>query len=430
VVAQKYISGDSAVNIARSVEAAVAAGRVGAGQLLPPVRSLAGELGVSPATVAAAYRVLRHRGVVSAEGRRGTRVRPAAPVASPAPPSLPRGVRDLASGNPDLELLPDGFEQRLYRDDLNDPELVALAQTQFAFDGVPTKQIAVVSGALDGLERVLRELTRAGDRVAVEDPGFTGVIDLLASLSLVAVPVGVDDEGPLPASLRAALRSSRALIITPRAQNPTGAAITPRRARELRRVLHEFPDVLLLEDDHAGPVAGARYVTLVAGRERWAVVRSVSKSLGPDLRVALLAGDAETIARIEGRQALGIRWVSHVLQRLVVKLWSDRRVTRQLARAEKMYALRRNALLSELKARGIEAHGASGLNVWIPLRDESAVVQSLMARGWAVNAGERYRIAIGPAIRVTVATLTPDDAKRFAADLASIVRPTRSQAAA
>ena len=427
---QNYIHGHSAVKIAKSVESAITRGWLSAGDLLPPVRNVAAQLRVSPATVAAAYRALQQRGVLTADGRRGTRVRPAAPVAAPAPPPLPKGVRDLASGNPDPALLPDLFEQRLYRDDLNDPRLIELAKKQFEADRVPAKHVAIVSGALDGLERVLREVARAGDRIAVEDPGFTGVIDLLASLSLVPVAVSVDDEGPIASSLRTALRSVRAFIVTPRAQNPTGAAITSRRARELRRVLQEFPEVVMIEDDHAGRIAGAPYVTLVHNRERWAVVRSVSKPLGPDLRLALLAGDSETVARIEGRQTLGIRWVSHVLQRLVIALWSDRNVDRLLKRAEKTYAQRRNALIAELQQRGIEAHGASGLNVWIPLRDESAVVQSLLARGWAVNAGERYRIASGPAIRVTIAALTPDDAKRFASDLAAVISPTRSRAGA
>lgn len=427
---QTYISGESAVNIARSVEGAIASGRLGAGDRLPPVRELAQSLGVAAATVAAAYRMLQHRGVVAAEGRRGTRVRPAAPVASPAPPPLPRGVRDLASGNPDLALLPKSFEQRLYDDQLNDPRLIALAQKQFAADRIDAKRIAVVSGALDGLERVLREHTRAGDRVAVEDPGFTGVIDLLAALSLVPVPVSVDDEGPLASSLRGALRSARALVVTPRAQNPTGAAITPRRARELRDVLRQFPDVVVIEDDHAGPIAGAPYVTLTRDRERWAVVRSVSKPLGPDLRLALVAGDDETMIRLEGRQALGIRWVSHVLQRLVVKMWSDRGVQKQLKLAEKTYAERRRALLDALAERGIEAHGVSGLNVWIPLREEHAVTQTLMSRGWAVNAGERYRLASGPAIRVTISTLTASDAQRFANDLAAALNVTRRRAGA
>jgi DNA-binding transcriptional MocR family regulator len=428
---QNYISGTSTVNIAASVESAIAAGRAASGAQLPPVRTLAAHLGVAPATVAAAYRVLQDRGVVVADGRRGTRVRPAPPISVPADAPLPDGVHNLAEGNPDLALLPDlaaamrrvKVEQRLYRDeDLNDPELLALAREQFRADRVPAEHVSVVSGALDGIERVAREHLRPGDRVAVEDPCFTGVLDLLHAQSLVAVPVPVDDEGMLAGELRRALRSASAVIVTPRAQNPTGAAHSPRRARELRAVLATRPELLVIEDDHAGPVAGAGYLTLIdRQRERWAVVRSVSKSLGPDLRLALLASDAQTHARVEGRQTLGIRWVSHLLQRLVVAASRDRAPVR----ASRVYAERRDALLHALADRGIAAHGRSGLNVWIPVPEENAVVQALVQAGWGVKAGERYRLASPPAIRVTTASLTPRDAIRFADDLARILAPRR-----
>ncbi|MBV8518513.1 MAG: aminotransferase class I/II-fold pyridoxal phosphate-dependent enzyme [Acidobacteria bacterium] len=428
---QTYISGTSTVNIAASVESAVAAGRAPSGAQLPPVRTLAAHLGVAPATVAAAYRLLQDRGVVVADGRRGTRVRPAPPISLPAEAPLPPGVRDLAEGNPDLTLLPDlaaamrrvKVEQRLYSDaDLNDPDLLALAREQFRADRVPNEHVSVVSGALDGIERVAREHLRPGDRVAVEDPCFTGVLDLLHAQSLVAVPVPVDDEGMIPGELRRALRSASAVIVTPRAQNPTGAAHSPRRARELRTVLAARRDVLVIEDDHAGPVAGANYITLIdRQRERWAVVRSVSKSLGPDLRVALLASDAQTHARVEGRQTLGIRWVSHLLQRLVVAASRDRTPSR----ASRVYAERRHALLRALAAHGIAAHGRSGLNVWIPVPEEHTVVQALLHAGWGVKAGERYRLTSPPAIRVTTATLTPRDAQRFADDLARVLAPKR-----
>jgi DNA-binding transcriptional MocR family regulator len=426
MVVQNYISGTSSVNIAGSVEAAVANGKLPAGAALPAVRALASQLAVSPATVASAYRLLQDRGVIVTDGRRGTRVRPAPPIAVPRDVPIPPGVRDLSDGNPDPSLLPRlprlELDQRLYGDEVNDPKLLALAREQFRGDGVPSDHVTVVGGALDGIERVLREQLRAGDRVAVEDPCFTGVLDLLHSLSLVAVPVSVDDHGLLPASLRAVVKTCDALIVTPRAQNPTGAALTPKRARELRTLLAAHPDLLVIEDDHAGAVAGAEYVTLVdRTRERWAVVRSVSKPLGPDLRVALLASDSRTHARVEGRQTLGVRWVSHILQRLVVALWRDRAP----ARAGRIYSERRNALLRALAANGIAAHGASGLNVWIPVSEESATVQALMHAGWAVKAGERYRIASPAAIRVTIASLEPNDAVRFAADLAQVIAPRR-----
>lgn len=436
MVVQTYLSGTTAVKIAASVEAAVAAGTIAAGDRLPPVRDLAQHLGVSPATVAASYRILHERGIAFAEGRRGTIIRPASPSSPPVPIPLPPNVRDLASGNPAADLLPnlapflrklDG-SPRLYRDELNDPELVALARKQFDADGVPSSSVAVVSGALDGIERVLREQLRSGDRVLVEDPCFTGVADLLHALALVPVPVSVDDEGLIPAAVQRA-SSAAAIIVTPRAQNPTGAAFTERRGRQLRAILRQRPELLIIEDDHAGPIAGAPYVTLVDGsRERWAVVRSVSKSLGPDLRVAIMAGDARTIARVEGRQTLGIRWVSHILQRLIVALWRDKNVHKQLARADRTYTQRRDALIDALRTHNITAHGSSGLNVWIPLPEESAVIQSLFQRGWAVAAGERYRMKTGPAIRVTTASLDDADAHKFADDLAQVLRPSQRQA--
>lgn len=427
---QSYLNGSTSVNIAASVEGAVTSGKLSAGALLPPVRNAAAQLGVSPATVAAAYRLLQDRGVVAADGRRGTRVRPAPPIAVPREVPLPSGVRDLSDGNPDPALLPDadaalrrlGSVARLYGEELNDSRLLELAREQFRADGVPADHVSVVSGALDGIERVLREHLRPGDRVAVEDPSFTGVLDLLNALSLTPIAVAVDDQGLLPAELKKAIRSCEALIVTPRAQNPTGAALTPRRARELRAVLATRPEVVLIEDDHAGAVAGADYLTLVdRTRTTWAVVRSVSKSLGPDLRVAVVASDPRSHARVEGRQTLGIRWVSHILQRLVATLWRDRTP----ARAGRVYTDRRTALLRALAAHGIPAHGASGLNVWIPVSEESATVQALLHAGWAVKAGERYRLASPPAIRVTIATLEPKDAVRFAEDLARVIAPAR-----
>ncbi len=432
--AQSYLRGDNAVNISRSVEEAVSTGHIEAGAHLPPVRTLATHLGVSPATVAAAYRLLQERGVVVADGRRGTRVRPASPVAPPAAESLPPGVRDLARGNPDPALLPDlaaaarkaALRPRLYGEELNDAELLRLARRQFEADDVPAPQVAIVSGALDGIERTLREHLRAGDRVAVEDPSFTGILDLLNALSLQPVPARVDDEGLIPSELRTVLKGNvKALIVTPRAQNPMGGALTEGRARQLRHLLASRDDLLLIEDDHAGPIAGAKYLTLADGsRDRWVVVRSVSKSLGPDLRLAVMTGDVRTLARVEGRQMLGIRWVSHLLQGIVATLWSDRRVHRQLEVAARAYTDRRTALLDALADRGIAAHGRSGLNVWIPVAEETAVVQALFRRGWAVTAGERYRMETAAAVRVTVATLAPEEADAFAEDFADVLRPT------
>jgi DNA-binding transcriptional MocR family regulator len=437
---QYAIRGASASEIARSVEAGIRGGQLCPGSRLPTVRALAESLEVSPTTVAAAYRKLRARGHVVAEGRRGTAVRAAPAVRTPLAPGVPAGVLDLVTGNPDPALLPPlagalariDATPHLYAEDRHLPALRRLAARDFARDGVPADHVAVVSGALDGIERVLEAHLRPGDRVAVEDPGFSNVIDLVAALGLEAVPVAVDDSGPRPdAVTRALSRGVAAFIVTPRAHNPTGAAIGAARARALRRTLRAAPELLLVEDDHAGVASGAPASTLVeAGRRRFAVVRSVSKTLGPDLRLALLAGDAETVARVDGRQRIGFRWVSHLLQRLVVELWSERGQAARLRAAAQAYRERREALLAALAAHGIEATGRSGFNVWIAVPEEAAVVQAMLAAGYAVAAGERFRLESGPAVRITTATLDPARAPAVAAALAGALGRHSARSAA
>jgi DNA-binding transcriptional MocR family regulator len=174
------------------------------------------------------------------------------------------------------------------------------------------------------MERLFREHLRPGDRVGVEDPSVPALLDLIGGSGFHPVPLQTDGDGPRPNSVSEAIaRGVRSVVITPRAQNPTGAAVSKQRAAELARVLKGHRDVLVIENDPGGPVAGAAYETVSHTARRWAVVRSVSKFLGPDLRVAVVAGDATTIARVERRQALGVRWVSHLLQRLTLTLWSD-----------------------------------------------------------------------------------------------------------
>ncbi len=430
------ISGATAAEIAASVEAALRDGAMRAGERLPTVRELATRLRVSPTTVAAAYRTLRLRGLVVGQGRRGSAISAHPPIAQPHPAArVPESALDLASGNPDAKLLPPlapalrsiDASPVLYGGELFDAELLRLARRAFDADGIPTEALTCVSGALDGIERALVAWLRPGDRVAVEDPGFPAVFHLLSALGLAAVPVEVDDSGPVPESAERALRSGvKAFIVTTRAQNPFGSALDERRVRELRAVLRSHPGVLVLEDDHGGAVAGAPAHTLCGpGVERFAVVRSVSKSLGPDLRLAFLVGDPATVARIEGRLALGIRWVSHLLQRTAAALLGDRDVSRRLRDAERTYTERRRALQGALAAREIAAFGRSGMNVWVPVPDEDAAAAALLQAGYAVSTGARFRIRSPAALRITTATLDPKDAERVADALAAALRPAR-----
>lgn len=434
------ITGSSADAIARSVEQALEGGRLSEQGALPPVRTLAGSLGVSPTTVAAAYRMLRQRGLVVGQGRRGTRIARREPAAPRLPIPAVAGAVNLADGNPDPDLLPDlepvlrrlPFPRDLYGASCVLPELAETGRRLLAADGIDASALSVVSGAMDGIERVLTTQLRCGDKVAVEDPAFAGVLDLLGALALVPVPFDLDVEGPLPDSFERAIASGvQAVILTPRAQNPTGAAISAARAAELRRILDRHPSVLLIEDDHAAGVAGAPLQLLHSRkRVRHAYLRSMAKALGPDVRVALLTGSADVVARVETRQIVGMRWVSRLLQRLVVAALDDRQVVAAVSRAEKEYAQRRRAVIDALAVHGVKATGASGLNVWVPVLEEGMAMQALALAGWCVAPGERFRVRSGPGVRVTVARMPVADAARFANAVAVALRPGRGAATA
>jgi DNA-binding transcriptional MocR family regulator len=417
------VAGETATAIAASIEEGVRGGALTPGAALPPVRALAGELGVSPATVASAYQRLRQRGIVATAGRNGTRVRAAPPISSLRSTrglAVPEGLRDLSSGVPDQALLP-----RLRTVSTLDtgysvagplPELVVAAKQRLP--RLPADAgLTLVSGALDGMDKVLTAHLRPGDRVGVEDPGWAACLDLLALLGLQPVPIPVDDEGPtLDGVLGAIERGVSAIIVTTRAQNPTGASVSAARARLLRPLLK---DVLVIEDDHAAELAGVPLHSVAGVGPRWAFLRSASKPYGPDLRCAVLAGDPETVSRVEGRMRLTSGWVSTLLQRTLLNLWE----TFDPADAGRVYDRRRDAMLAALRERGIEAFGRTGINVWIPVPDETQAVAALRDAGYAVAPGSLYRIASPPAIRVTIATLKESEVD----DLAdAVARATRN----
>lgn len=436
------IKGTTAAEIAGSVRDQVASGELAPQTSLPPVRVLAAELGVNRNTVALAYRRLVEAGVAETRGRGGT-------VVAAVPQLAREGVGscgdciDLAGGNPDPSLLPDllaaarrgDYSQPLYGVPAIDTGLDAWARADFAEDIDHSFRTLVTSGAVDATERLLNAHLTRGDLVAIEDPCFLASIGTMRLNGYRSAPVGVDGAGMRPDALRAALKAgARAVVCTPRAHNPTGASLTEERAADLRAILSEHPQVLVIEDDHFSAVSARPYHRITPpGSSRWALVRSVSKFLGPDLRLALVAADAETTAHLEARLSAGTTWVSRLLQHTARQLLLDPSVHELHERAREVYARRSGLLVERLHAHGIEVpHRPDGLNVWVELDvDAKAAVEALAQRGWAVRPGHLFApdpAAHRGAIRVTTATLTESQAGAFAAELAAVVAKLRATA--
>jgi DNA-binding transcriptional MocR family regulator len=422
--------------IAEGVESAVREGVLSDGDVLPSVRNLANDIGLAAGTVAAAYRTLRERGLVETRGRRGTVVRgPRSHALRSGAPLVGSGVLDLSTGQPDPSLLPalGDLTAALAQSSLSAPAqsvlpgLRATAQQRLVADAVPADFVTVANGGLDAIGRVLAARLRRGDLVAIEDPGWPNLLDHVATLGMRAYPVPVDEHGPLPNGFETALQAgARAVVVTNRAQNPTGAYVNAARAAELRRVLQRHPQTVTIEDDHAAELTTAPLATLAGTTDAWAFVRSMSKPYGPDLRLAVLAGDPVTIDRVEAQIRVTCGWVSTVLQRLAAHMHTDARVEKAISHAADEYERRRRLLIDRLDELAIPAFGATGLNVWVPVPDETAATTALLQAGWVVAPGKRFRQQSSPGIRITMATSDDAQIGQLAAEIHRSLAPSRA----
>lgn len=440
----RSISGTTAGAIASSIRDLVSRGDFGPGFVLPPIRALATELKVNRNTVAAAYQQLVAAGVAQTRGRLGTAIASVPDLGTEH--LLKPGLIDLASGNPDPDLLPDlrramcemHYEAPLYGASAVADSLMTVAEHMFVGDVGGRAAVTVTHGAVDAVERVLNSSLTRGDAVAVEDPCFLASIGTIRLNGYRRAPVSLDQYGMTAEGLREAIdhRGARAVIITPRSHNPTGVSVNAQRAEELGSVLADYPEVLVIEDDYFSAVSSSPYCRVTpASTKHWALVRSFAKFLGPDLRLAVVATNAETAQLLGARLRAGKTWVSHLQQEAAAYLLAEPATIAKLDWARQVYADRSRLLVDALAAQGISTFGTpDGLNLWIDLPGADAVDKtiSLLAQAnWAVQSSQLF--AADPyqprhGIRVTTSTIDHTTATDFAAKFAEVHNTVRGTA--
>ncbi len=428
--------------IAAAISLLARTGALPPGTRLPTVRDVATALGVSPATVSHAWHGLAGAGVLVSRGRAGSFLR-----TTDGAGLTPRyrdlagsqaGFRlDLSTGTPDPALLPDlaPVLAHLVGHDrtgsyVEPPVLGELDRHLRESWPWPAEAMTVLDGAFDAMTRSLEAVVRFGDRVLVEDPCFPPLLDLLDLLGAEPVPVPLDDDGLDPSALAAALATSPvALVLQPRAHNPTGVSMTDGRARALARVLRAADDLVVLEDDHSGDIAAAPDVSLGPHlRDRVLHIRSFSKSHGPDLRIAALGGPSRLVDRVVARRRLGPGWTSRMIQRLLLALLTGEPGMTAVAEARRVYHARQQRLVRALGAHGVVVQPGDGVNLWLPVASERAAGVHLAAAGIRVAPGSPFLVAEppgaglrGPHVRIT-AGLVHTDVDAVGAALADAAR--------
>lgn len=431
----------SSRGIAAAAGRLISDGTFAPGTRLPTVRDVSRRLGLSPTTVSDAWQRLARSGLIETRGRLGTFVTPRTRSGGPRryrsmTAAAGHVELDLSTGSPDPELLPDAVSAvaRVPRASMatnywDHPVLPQLEELLWERQPFKAEALTVVDGALDALDRVATWAVGLGDRVVVENPTFPPLLDLLDLLGAEIIPVATDDDGIVVAALAGVLDlRPQAVFLQPRAQNPTGRSMSKERAAALAAVLAES-GALVVEDDHSGDISTSPNVSLGAWMpERTVRITSFSKSHGPDLRLAAVAGPHEVIGAVVERRSIGPAWSSRILQGVLAVLLTDPVAVAAVERARTVYQERRVRVVGALADLGVETTGSDGINLWVTTLDERAALVSLAAHGIGAAPGSPFEAApLGEEhIRLTVGLVRSgfDDLAATIADAVQGRRPT------
>lgn len=410
------LSEASAGGIASTVSHLIRSGAIAGGSQLPTVRALAARMGVSPATVSAAWNTLRKQRIIEGSGRQGTWVLNKPTRLAPARYEnirqyWPDGVLDLTLAAPDPSLLPNAvyaMQQAKQDPEINCYERPRIAPrlqraAEASWPWTPQAWLAV-NGGYEGLLLLLSSWVVPGDYVAVADPSAPRILDILEHVGARILAVATDASGPRPDSLMRALAMQPvAFVYEPSASSRTGDSVDAERRDQLAAVLSDST-LLIVEDDGLGELVSAPYCGLGAAfPERTVLVRSYSKSHGPDLRLGIVGGSADAIARAWDIRQFGAGWTSRLLQNALAWMLEDQETKNQIAKARHEYDNRRDTMTHLLAQHGIEVNGKDGLSLWVPVLSEQQALLVLASHGIAAIGGAESAVrAHPPMIRLSL----------------------------
>ncbi|KVV47888.1 GntR family transcriptional regulator [Burkholderia ubonensis] len=330
--------------LAHTIADEIRNGNLAVGTRLPSLRQIIAQHGVSQSTVFRAYYLLEQWGLIRARERSGYYVAPGARPSAKgrAPPAAATrkvdisdlvfsvldaatqpGIVPLGSAFPAPQLFP---LPRLAKSIAQATRVVSPWSTvvdlppgneqlrrqialRYLAMGVsqPVDEIVVTNGALEALNLCLMAVTRPGDVVAVEAPGFYAALQAIERLDLRAVDIPVDPRTGLDlVALENALdrHDVRACWFMTNFQNPTGVTLTAEKKRALVELL-AARDVPLIEDDVYGELHfGPDYPLPARAFDRHGRVMhcsSFSKTLAPGYRIGWAAAGrhAEKVQRLK-----------------------------------------------------------------------------------------------------------------------------------
>ncbi|MGV0849415.1 MocR-like pyridoxine biosynthesis transcription factor PdxR [Mycolicibacterium phlei] len=367
---------------------AVRSGRLATGTMLPPSRTLAADLGLARNTVAEAYAELVAEGWLASRQGAGTWVVNGGGVGTPA---RARGVRttprhNLMPGSPDVAEFPRNewiaatrraltnapTEALRMGDPRGRPELrEAVAEYLARVRGVRTspESIVICAGTRHGVELLARAFR--GDRpIAVEAYGLFIFRDVIASLGMTTVPIGVDNHGAVVTDLDTL--DVPAALLTPAHHSPFGVALHPAR-RTAVVDWAQRADAYIIDDDYDGEFRYDRQPigALQALRpDRVAYLGSASKSLSPVLRLGWMVLPPDLVDPVLRATGGDQFYVNGIDQLTMAEFIASGHYDKHIRRMRLRYRSRRDRLVEALCGFDIGIGGLNaGLNMLLRLPD-------------------------------------------------------------
>lgn len=379
------------------------------------MRDLAQSLNCALVTVSQAYELLAARGRVVARPGRGTFVSEALhrdePFARRWEPDMGRfaraarlegvmerlthatepGAISLASGHPAPEtfplhdfarafhrtLLDDAPELMQYRSSTGDRELCARLASFLRQRGcsADSSDIIVCSGAQQAADIVASVLLDERTTVASESPTYWGSLGVFDARGVTYVEVRGDEGGVRLDDVERVFAEYRPRLfyVNPIAQNPTGAVLSGRRAKQIVAFARRY-DVVVLEDqtgwqltyDAPAPPPLAAFDT----DGRVILMESLSKSIFPALRIGYLFAKGGIAEALETAKIRADVFTSTLTQRALWRFMESPAYSRHLRSARALYRKRRDAVVDALSQVAtwteVRSPGA-GVNVWLKL---------------------------------------------------------------
>ncbi len=471
-------------SIADGVRAAIRSGLLHPGGRMPTFRDLADYLGVSVTTVASAYNLLQRQGWIESAVGRGTFVadnrtsartskRQIAVEAEAGQNKRQQGWRrraliasssrlrlsfpdalDCSSGRPNRDFLLVDLVRRALVETANaltgadlqysGPEpLDALVEVLIPIlesDGIraDASNLLIGSSAQQLLVLSFQVLRARSSQMilAVEEPGYPTILDTCDHLGVRTLGFEVDEEGPVLASLQRALEAgANVVLLTPRAQNPTGSSWTKERAAALVELFGSHHNVVVLEDDQIADAASSPCWSLTADkrtREQTIYVRSFSKTVAPDLRIAAAVAHRPLHQMLMEAKNLADGWTSRIAQRALCRLLKYPECKVRLSEVASTYKQSRDSLTAALNGE-LESLGgrvwksADGVNLWIELPagvDCNHIVESAAALGVLLAPGEPFFLEPGQHryVRLNAGRVSPAQALEVARCLSQAIQ--------